>query len=748
MLSARTLACFLASQDDPEKGLCPHEMVISVQRPDSRGDLKKPSHRRIEPVLDKDYRQGHDHHESIQTIVEVAEGENNSESSPDTRPDVQPRYDSEGRPGNPMSQSKLHKDKDPKSFTQNLFDTTPLRLLQEYIPLQYRQWSSRFERTKTTSADPIHHRAAQEDARLRKKHDIVDWSSPQGSDATQLGSSGAEAAQSVMSTVKYPTMTHWSASANSRGKSGKRTSMSGVPEKQRSLRVDGEAVISPWKRSKGIADNEAGTSLIFPRGDRPSFTHEGPYHSDSDGDLQTMENAPRLSDRKRAVSWTGLASRLRLQEHSPSAGLSNVAPSHKNAKSIQRTTAHTTRNSLGEVEQPPQKLWKPAETLSHFTPENTVSLVRMIKAAESSICDGRGHLRSTGRTDTSYLRPDALVDGTNPEVQRSLAFGVQSLHYVLGNTSALLKSFLCRAAPEDVPNVRDPKCTINAGELLYQFRNLMEIDHHPRTILPTLWITSGVLFNAPLAHTHLGSSGLRAGTALLNARQNQSADHVSHDLHSETYLDDTDAAHIVKIVLAALGATVPKSKPETWLAVQKLRASGHVAPEFFADTWDSRIVMSLLETMDAFEDEAALALMTRLVRAISARRCMSEMAKNKRLSRGYHTTPTNASHNMMDLILDFLMQNEMVNAEVNKASENTSESSSSTQGGVNIHLRESPKDALTVKSSFSAVTVEWLRSVLLKEWTGKAEVAKWGAVGGAIEMMSSFCKNSGPVYSV
>ncbi|KAI4131803.1 MAG: hypothetical protein LQ347_002813 [Umbilicaria vellea] len=266
----------------------------------------------------------------------------------------------------------------------------------------------------------------------------------------------------------------------------------------------------------------------------------------------------------------------------------------------------------------------------------------------------------------------------------------------------------------------------------------MEIDHHPRTIMPSLWTVTGVLFNPPLAHTHPRSSGLRAGTALLNARQNPSADLVPQDLSNETYLDDTDAAHIVKIVLAALGATVPQSKPETWLAVQKLRASGHVAPEVLTDTWDSRIVMSLLESMDAFEDEAALALMTRLVRALSARRCMSEMAKNKTLSKGYRTTPTNASHNMMNSILKFVMQSGTINAEVNKASPNTSNIPPSRQGAVNGYIHESLKDALTVKPSIPAVTVEWLRSVLLKEWNGKAEVAKWGAVGGAIEMMSSF----------
>ena len=733
VLSARTLACFLASQDDPEKGLCPNESVITAEARGSRGDLKKPLHKRTKPALETDERSRHDRHESMHTIVGHVEGENRLGNSSETQLDVQLSHDSEDRRVKLMSQSKLQKDKDPKSFTQNLFDTTPLKLLQAHIPDHYLQWSPWAKRTESPSADPNGHRAAREDAVPRKKHNTVDSNTRHESDAAHSKSTDVEAVQPVVSTVNYPTTTHWSASANQRDKRGKRISMSGVTEKQRPLRNDGEAVTSPWKRSKPIADTEAGKSPLSHRGNRPSFTRDGPYHSESDGESEVAKTAPGLKARKRAVSWTGLESQSRLQEHSPLVGSSNVRHSYEYATSTQRS-AHP-QNILGGSRQPA------AETLSHLTPENIDALVRMIKAAEPPLCDGRLHLRCIGRTDTSYLRPTALVRGSSTEVQRTLAFGVQTLNYVLGNTAALLKSFLCRATCENVPNVMETRCTINAEELLYQFRNLMEIDHHPRTILPSLWIATGVLFNAPLAHSYPRSSGLRAGTALLNARQNHSANDVSNDLHNETSLDDTDAAHIIKIVLAALGATIPKSEPETWLAVQKLRASGHVAPEVLAKTWDSHIVRSLLETMDAFEDEAALALMTRLIRAISARRCMSEMAKNKRPSGKHHTAPVNAHHDMINSILNFFTQNEAISTEAPEASADTSKFPPSSRRGINDHDHENPKDALSVRWSFPAITIEWLRTVLLKEWNGKAEVAKWGAVGGAIEMMAAFCKS-------
>ena len=734
MLSARTLACFLASQDDPEKGLCPHESVTSAEARELRRLTKKALLlTRTKPALRRDDHLGHDLNETILRKVGPVEGETGFESPPDPRSNVQHRVDSEDGQGNPMSHRKLHKEKDPKSFTQSLFDTTPLKQLQVYIPDQYLQWSPCLKRAEPPATDPSDHWAARKDPVPRKKHATLNSNTPPGSDATPSISVNAEAVQHVMSTVKYPSATHWSASANQRDKKGKRASVSGVTEKQRPLRNDCEAVSSAWKRSKPVAATEASKSPISQQGNEPSLT------SAIDGDLEVARTAPRLKDRKRAVSWTGLESQIQLQEHKPSIELFNVKHSQRYATSNQ-PAAHP-RNIPGVSEQPTHESWKPAETLSHLTPENVNALVRMVKAAEPSLYHGRLQLRSIGRTDTTYLQPTALTRGSSTEVQRTRAFGVQSLNYVLGNAAPLLESFLCRAACGVVPDVMQTRSTINAEDLLYQFRNLMEIDHHPRTILPSLWIATGVLFNAPLAHSNPRCSDLRAGTALLKARQDHSSTDISDDLRNEAFLDDTDAAHIVKIVLAALGATIPKSNPETWLAVQKLRASGHVAPEVLAKTWDSHLVRSLLETMDAFEDEAALTLTTRLVRAISARRCMSEMAKNKKTSRRHDSVPANVDHGIINSILGYFTQDEADSTDATEASKKTSKFLASKQGGVNDYHHESPKDTLTVRWSFPAVTVEWFRSVLLKEWNGKAEVAKWGAVGGAIEMMSSFCKS-------
>ena len=739
MLSARTLACFLASQDDPEKGLCPHESVAVAEVQISRRDLKRSHHSRKKVALEKGDDPSRGQNDLARMRVGISDEGHSVEQFVNPRFIAQPKDGSEDRREKPVRHNKLPKDKDPKSFTQNLFDTTPMKLLQAYIPNQYLQWCPWANRIKAPSADSDNHQTRQNVVIPREQNGIGNSTESHGLCATQPEFIAAQALQPAISTTKRHTTMCWSASANQQHKRGMRTSVSGVMERRRPLHNGGEAVTLPWKSSKRTADTENGKQPTYRRGNRSLGTREGLYHSESDGELEVARIAPSLKERKRAVSGTGVEAPNRLQEQSPSGGgLREVRQGREYSASAQDDVL--AQNVFSSPERPAYKPFEKAETLSCLTAENIDALVEMIKAADTSLCDGRLMLRAIGRTDSSYLQPATFDCGSSMEVQKTLAFGVQTLNYVLADTAALLKSFLCCPSCEILPNTEETRCTINSEELLRQFRKLMEIDHHPRTILPSLWIATGVLFNAPLAYAHPKCSILSAGTALLDSRQKYSADIIQYGFHKEISLGDADSTHIAKIVLAALVATVPKSNPETWLAVQKLRASGHVAPEVHVKIWNFHIVRSLLETMDAFEDEAALALMTRLVRAISARRCMSEMAKNKRSGRRHRNAPADAQHDMLSSILEFFTQNKAIETQSAHANTATGNSQKSWQGGVNNHYQEDSKKTLTARWSFPAVTVEWLRSVLLKEWNGKVEVAKWGAVGGAIEMMSTFCK--------
>ena len=88
-----------------------------------------------------------------------------------------------------------------------------------------------------------------------------------------------------------------------------------------------------------------------------------------------------------------------------------------------------------------QPLWP--QTLSHFSPENIASLLDMVQACNRSDHIDQRFSEFMGRTTTptpirSYLSFDVLNS------QMSMAFTTQSIAYVLSNTPALLRSFRSR----------------------------------------------------------------------------------------------------------------------------------------------------------------------------------------------------------------------------------------------------------------------------------------------------------------
>lgn len=80
------------------------------------------------------------------------------------------------------------------------------------------------------------------------------------------------------------------------------------------------------------------------------------------------------------------------------------------------------------------------------------------------------------------------------------------------------------------------------------------------------------------------------------------------------------------------------------------------------------------------------------------------------------------------------------------------------------HLQEVEKDARKRQATFehpelelehppadpgwtvSSVLLDWLRTIVLKNWDGKAEVKRWEPVGAAIEFMAHLCVYERPHF--
>ena len=373
------------------------------------------------------------------------------------------------------------------------------------------------------------------------------------------------------------------------------------------------------------------------------------------------------------------------------------------------------------------------QTLSHFTSENIASMVSLIENASPIAHEERQFLQSLGRVDEP-IKSTAFVRGDAMPRDLTYAYGIQSIISVLGNTTALLKSFRYPPVKSSVYTIQ----SVGFKEITGALRTLMEIDYHPSNVFPSLWNSVGSLYLP--GPTRSKNPAVKVFPPM-KARDPESEPQVRRNLSNRNYtsteldtLNDSEAVHVAKIALAALVASVPVCGPNTWLYIQNLRASGKIAPSTLSPK-SPETVDVLLEIEDSLDNELSLALMARLVKAVAARLCVSEISRNHRLSSSKEIHPLRREKNILEMILDAVSDSE------------DSKVLLDTAAGVGSVHHESFVDRIAIArleatpQGFSlSVIVEWLRSILLREWDGKAEVPRWGVVGGALEFLSCICE--------
>ncbi|KAJ9640465.1 hypothetical protein H2199_006004 [Coniosporium tulheliwenetii] len=197
-------------------------------------------------------------------------------------------------------------------------------------------------------------------------------------------------------------------------------------------------------------------------------------------------------------------------------------------------------------------------------------------------------------------------------------------------------------------------------------------------------------------------------------------------------LKDRDAAHIIMICVHALTSFVSKNWPGTWMPLRRMRGRDRTYPDvdFARETvgGDTSHVRRWTRVVDELEDPLALRLATKLVRAVAARRCHSEILRS-------------TGENMFDKYKpDFRMQFPLMNLlmEHLQEVEKDARKRQATFEHPELELEHPPADPGWTVSS---VLLDWLRTIVLKNWDGKAEVKRWEPVGAAIEFMAHLYKH-------
>jgi len=650
VLSARSLATFLASQDNPEKGLCPYEPNATSEPRHSdplatQSDKKRRSN--AGNAGSKDAPQSNSGGSYMRNIV-------NFDLTEDQPPEVM--RDVESRDS--AQQEDLRNVKDPKSFTQNLFDTIAMMVLQK--------------------------------VRVPNELGLLKW-------ATFVrGEEGNEESEEFNGELMF-----------TESASAKDSRSCYIPK-------DNGRVSPEWDDTEIIAEGSSGLLSTADAG--ASFECHEKRKTPSNGS-GVMAGISESNERTcSSITTARNGSQCHPQVLQILSGSQTIEEGH----------------IVNDVAVP---TFTRPQTLSHFTSENIRSMVSMIKNANPIAHEERKFIHSLGRAEEP-VHPKAMVVGDATSQDMVVVYGIQSIINVLGNAKALLHSFRytppANSSASNIPS-------IGFKEISGAFRTLKEVDYHPSNIFPSLWNSVGSLYlpgptrsKSPVGKFHPPRS----------AKDSDSEPRLHHKRSvsktlENSILSDAEAAHVAKIALAALVASVPACSSKAWLYIQTLRASGKVAPITNGPPRTSGTIDDLLEIIDSLDNELSLALMTRLVKAIAARLCVSEISRNQGLSSGREVHSLHGEKDILEMILDSVWGSNHTNP-LSKST--TGVSDTSREPTVDSPYNPQPNETPEI-SPFSII-VEWLRSVVLREWDGKPEVPRWGAVGGALEFLSYICKKS------
>lgn len=220
----------------------------------------------------------------------------------------------------------------------------------------------------------------------------------------------------------------------------------------------------------------------------------------------------------------------------------------------------------------------------------------------------------------------------------------------------------------------------------------------PNLVFHSLWMAADSLFVAPKPLQE--NSGKKSKLF----RRNRNA------------VSDFEAGCIMSICLHALAGSVPICPDKQSLRALSWTRSNGLTLSTFPDVLEQP--NSVREGFDdAFSDELAVRLARRLCTAVTARRRFTEILEVERLSDSREDVE--ASIDVLDPIFN---QIDILGLETTPALEFENQPLFHHQGRMQILI------------------LDWARTVIFNDWDGKPDFATSGALGGALSIIESMCK--------
>ncbi|KAI4740246.1 hypothetical protein E4T50_09314 [Aureobasidium sp. EXF-12298] len=188
---------------------------------------------------------------------------------------------------------------------------------------------------------------------------------------------------------------------------------------------------------------------------------------------------------------------------------------------------------------------------------------------------------------------------------------------------------------------------------------------------------------------------------------------------------DSRVPNVVHYAIHALTSSVPRAERRTWHNVWSTLVNGKAFGKQ-RNVRDEPVSSPWLSILDSLEQEPALRMAKRLVRAIGARTCLEEtlcVCSMDDAKPNPQLQPWKTSRKIRESITDLLVQEEQ---SIRLATFKTKYRDELQHGGELV-------------GTTSLVWLEWLRKCFLKEWDGSLQINRWTVAGSALELIEDLC---------
>jgi hypothetical protein len=281
-----------------------------------------------------------------------------------------------------------------------------------------------------------------------------------------------------------------------------------------------------------------------------------------------------------------------------------------------------------------------------------------------------------------------------------------TLHRLLSNFSSLADSF--SDEPMSVlANSGVPHTAIHHIRPHHVFKSVHGLGQDASNLVfDSIWQALEPMFESPFDPTYQGARSFQ--TVPSDGKNARVSSVVHHAIH-------------------ALTSYVPYAQRGVWHMVWSTLVNGKAYGKQ-RKLRDDPIVSPWLSILDSLEQESALRMAKRLVRAIGARTCLEETL----CACGVEDAKANpqlqiwkTSRRIRESVIDLLVQEEQ---SIRLATFKTKYRDELRHGGELV-------------GTTSLVWLEWLRKCFLKEWDGSLHINRWSVAGSALELIEDLCKS-------